>query len=391
MVKKNLNALTGTRFIASLMVLLMHFSDFAKFPDLSIPFIKAGGIGVTYFFILSGFILYYIYHESFEQTLQKNNIRNFLFARIFRIYPAYLLALFLMAALLFYIKLYYAVSMPLDFSIKYALSFFINLIGLQTWTTNLHIHQFWNAPAWSVSTELMFYLSFPFFLYFILKKFNTLFLLIFAFIFCILAASMLKILIIIGSAFNGLDTTLWVDYLSNRNAIWRIWEFFIGVILGKLFVENSISIMNTKKYRYGLLFLSIFSVIFIAYMPWPENKYASLLLRDFRLDIFNIIPFSLIIIILAHECMDNESGILSKILGNKIMVILGEISYSLYIYHWLFWISISYLVQMNIPVSQVQIFLMIVLCFIFSAASFYLFETPIRKYMTHKFIKNRGV
>src|SRR5207249_7116147 len=78
-------ALTGLRFLAALVVVIDH-TGYGPLAAMVAPF---GGVAVTLFFILSGFILTYTYTRN--GTAVHGGWRAFYIARIARVYPLYLL------------------------------------------------------------------------------------------------------------------------------------------------------------------------------------------------------------------------------------------------------------------------------------------------------------
>ena len=87
--KEKLLPLTSMRFLAALFVLLSHLSFLKDNSSYSLFFVEDGFIGVTFFFILSGFILAYSYSEKFIRD--EVSKRKYFIARIARIYPLHLL------------------------------------------------------------------------------------------------------------------------------------------------------------------------------------------------------------------------------------------------------------------------------------------------------------
>lgn len=86
MKKRHFQTLDALRFFAFFKVFLFHL-PIAAFPVFS--FLKAGGgIGVTFFFVLSGFLITYIILEEKDQT-GKLNLYHFFARRILRIWPLY--------------------------------------------------------------------------------------------------------------------------------------------------------------------------------------------------------------------------------------------------------------------------------------------------------------
>ena len=135
--------LTFTRFVAAIAIVVFHFSKEV------FPFSVSGidrftvflNVLVSYFFVLSGFIL-----------AIKIDLKQFYFNRFARIYPLYLFALLATLALIRSIR-------PFEFSIDFH-RVFLSVFLLQSWTEKYAL--VYNYPGWSLSAELFFYLLFPF-------------------------------------------------------------------------------------------------------------------------------------------------------------------------------------------------------------------------------------
>ena len=88
--------LTSLRFVFALMVFASHLSFLEYSPNESIrnaylSVFREGYIGVSFFFILSGFILAYNYGARILDSI--TDIGSFLKARFARIYPLHLLTM----------------------------------------------------------------------------------------------------------------------------------------------------------------------------------------------------------------------------------------------------------------------------------------------------------
>src|SRR5438128_7044986 len=84
----HLKPLTGLRFLAALLVVLYHVDLASRLP-LS-PIVGIGYVGVSFFFVLSGFILAYTYLDAHGRLNRSRGA--FWGARIARVYPVYLVA-----------------------------------------------------------------------------------------------------------------------------------------------------------------------------------------------------------------------------------------------------------------------------------------------------------
>ena len=93
--RPRIDALTSMRFFAAMYVVLFHsVTGFAVRQHASkwlVLFLGHGYLAVSLFFILSGFVLTYNYAERWGKV----TFRDFMLARLARIYPVYLLALLL--------------------------------------------------------------------------------------------------------------------------------------------------------------------------------------------------------------------------------------------------------------------------------------------------------
>src|SRR5690242_19654398 len=88
--QKKLYALTSLRFVAAALIVLGHSQGTFGIPkDAWAPFVMSQG--VSFFFVLSGFILTYVY-----PSLKLFGIRRFLLARFARIWPAHITAFILL-------------------------------------------------------------------------------------------------------------------------------------------------------------------------------------------------------------------------------------------------------------------------------------------------------
>jgi hypothetical protein len=143
-------ALTSLRFFAALWVVLFHVNVIGLNRGGSVAYLAfslLGYAGVSFFFVLSGFILVYVYAD---RKIQK---RGFWQARFARIYPAYIFSLVVMIpALISFWPMTKQAHMGL-------LALIANPILLEAWFPKLLLT--WNPVGWSLSAEAFFYLVCP--------------------------------------------------------------------------------------------------------------------------------------------------------------------------------------------------------------------------------------
>ena len=153
-----LDALTGGRFVAAFHVLLFHYGGplAASAPAWADRLREGGYIAVSFFFVLSGFVLAYHYAGATERG--ELDVRGFWINRFSRIYPVYLVGLLSMVPLALYPPWNARVFGAASVTAK-AATFIAHAALLQAWVPQLATS--WNLPGWSVSVEAFFYFCFP--------------------------------------------------------------------------------------------------------------------------------------------------------------------------------------------------------------------------------------
>ncbi|WP_297187934.1 acyltransferase [uncultured Corynebacterium sp.] len=164
--RPQLPSLTGARWWAALCVFVLHSLVFLQV----YPFQKSelfatihrfipmqlGSAGVTFFFILSGFLIYW----SNSHIRSVNEVARYLLRRVAKIYPTHLLSLCLFVAASATVTAH-GVSLVLDFS---RLELWLpNALLIHTWRPEWATLGGMNTPSWSLASEMLFYLSFPLF------------------------------------------------------------------------------------------------------------------------------------------------------------------------------------------------------------------------------------
>ncbi|HTW49879.1 MAG TPA: acyltransferase [Acidobacteriaceae bacterium] len=137
------------RAFAALNIVFFHFSDPKWFGPFA-PIVDNGYTSVSFFLLLSGFVLAYNYSDRARHG--QLSAKNFWVARLSRLYPIYLFALLLSAGML--LDEWHARSHA-----QFALGVTLTPLLLQGWSPSLST--FWNTPAWTMCTEAFFYLIFP--------------------------------------------------------------------------------------------------------------------------------------------------------------------------------------------------------------------------------------
>lgn len=140
-----LDALTGLRWIAAFAVFVYHARLFLPLPHMTYV-APIGNTGVTFFFVLSGFVLAWSF-------VNNDTAPRFYWRRFARIWPALAVST-VMAIPVFY----YGRGIPFDATSQ--LGALASLVFVQSWFPSIMFAG--NPAAWSLSNEAFFYLLFPF-------------------------------------------------------------------------------------------------------------------------------------------------------------------------------------------------------------------------------------
>jgi peptidoglycan/LPS O-acetylase OafA/YrhL len=272
--------LTFTRFIAAISIVIYHYG-LNVFP-FNISFIEQlfshANLAVSYFFVLSGFVLTIVYGDK-----NKINFASFIRNRFARIFPLYLLGIIL--------SIFFGI-VRLDLNIE---DLILNLLFLQNWIPD----KFYaiNYPAWSLCAEFFFYLSFPLLFNYLYSKYKLSYLLLIVLFF-----------MIVSVLFFNLFPTDYFRYLP----ILHLSQFMLGNIGGLIFLEYN----KKTSSSFNLILISVVLFLLIIH-PFFSLEYENGMIAIF----FTFFIYKL----------SENSGIISGIFKNKSLVYLGEISFGVYI------------------------------------------------------------
>ncbi|OBJ48224.1 acyltransferase, partial [Mycobacterium sp. 1423905.2] len=159
-----IKALTGLRIIAAVWVVLFHFRPMIAdaspdFRDNLAPVLNCGAQGVDLFFILSGFVLTWNYLERMGRSFSTRATLHFLWLRLARVWPVYLVTLHL-AALWVIFTLHVGHIPSPEAGQLTAISYLRQIVLVQLWFEPFFDGTSWDGPAWSISAEWLAYLLF---------------------------------------------------------------------------------------------------------------------------------------------------------------------------------------------------------------------------------------
>jgi peptidoglycan/LPS O-acetylase OafA/YrhL len=327
----------GLRAIAVIPVILYHAG---------IPGFSGGYVGVDVFFVISGYLITSLIHQ--EMLAGRFSIVNFYERRIRRIFPA------LFAVILFSLV---AGSLLFDSDARQELG--DSVVATTLFGSNI---LFWlesgyfEKPSefipllhtWSLGVEEQFYIFFPVLMLGVLKWFNGNFRSCFIGVFVIsLSLSIYAVIYTPSSAF----------YLPHA----RFWELILGAMLAlRIFPEISNQFLRSLLAGAGLLAIAFAVVTYDQKTAFPG--------------LAALVPcLGAALIIYAGS---KESSNLNNYLGVRPLVLLGLMSYSLYLWHWPL---IVFAKQFSVfGLSAIQLTGLLTLTLLISMASWQWIEKPFR-------------
>ncbi|WP_345953710.1 acyltransferase [Mucilaginibacter sp. PAMB04168] len=310
-------ALTGVRALAAYLVFISHFDYIfdGNFPHAVQRFLQEFHMGVTIFFVLSGFLITYRYYHNFHLT--KDWFKQYLKNRVARIYPMY----FLLTVLAFvYYYFSHDTRITKDFPspvllllmhVTFVRGFFSDL-----WDTGI-------AQGWSLTVEECFYFSAPF-VFLISKRYRKLF---------IQPVIITGVALLLVLVFRNMD---WYGFFGNftftmiYTFLGRCFEFFVGVQLALLLLNKGVTRTNNIKYTYIGFLLMMVCVGIMSQLSIPKGWMAGLH------NPFGIVTNNYLLppcIAMFFYGLLTESTIFKTILSLKFVELLGKSSYIFYLIH----------------------------------------------------------
>lgn len=352
--KGELKGLTSIRGIAALLIVYHHFflltinvQGEATRRALSCAAIY----GMTLFFVLSGFVIHYTYHDR----IQKNNgVTDFIIARIARLMPLYVVFIGINILINFFI-------LHISPANIYAILIPINLIAAQSWFFGglsgvpLHYSLHYGNVAWSISTEVLLYFFYIPILFIIIRhltrKKEKYYLLI------LLSFMIVVRYVVFHYTYDGSKFGFWLNYISPYG---RFFEFMAGVFIAEIFRSYNLF----EKNRAYVLFLAIgFAALSCCnYAFWEIGNFTVLAY------IGSFISSVLLIIYLTGlgECPTKFHAI------NDFFYRVGILSYSIYLLHSLLFPIFR---DIDLP-SSVRLILFTVILYFVSSLSYRFIEYP---------------
>ncbi|WP_369393229.1 acyltransferase family protein [Streptomyces sp. CG1] len=303
--RARLTSLTGVRFFAAFAVFLFHIAIGRPFADQPVSdgvftvFSKAGWIGVSFFFVLSGFILTW-------SARPQDSTTAFWRRRLVKVFPNHLVT--------------YTATMALYAGAAVAgATAVLNLLLLQPWMPVVDVYFSVDNPSWSLGCELFFYLLFPLLHRGIVR--------IRAHRLWWWAVSLMGAVIVLPAVVSAVvpaePSMLAPDKPVPALAFWlvyifpvsRVLDFVLGIVMARIVLEGRWT--GVRPLPSAVLFAVCYAGSL--YLP-----------AVYALNAATIVPVALLIPAVAHL---DIAGRRTWLRGRSLQW-LGEVSFAFYLVHW---------------------------------------------------------
>lgn len=335
-----LDQLTFTRFIAAISIVILHYGE-ATFP-FSHPdawaIFQQGFLGVSYFFVLSGFIMIVAY-SNYSHVNPAEYYKN----RFARLYPMLALSV---------IPYFYFLAVHQFSSLTDIL---LNLSTLQSWIPGKAMAA--NYPLWSLTAEVFFFMCFPFLFNYFYKRHTITKAAIFTFLLWSISVFLENYLR--KNGFYQLYPSIRHDIVYYF-PLMHFSQFLVGNLAGLAFVKA----VKTKG-NYDLVILLIATLLFVI-LKYSSGIYYHNGLLD--------IVFAPLIYFIARN-----KGIITSIFSRRPLIFLGEISFGIYVLQAPVY-KFAEIINSNNFISNPSVFFYsyVVSLLAISALCYYFIEIPLR-------------
>jgi peptidoglycan/LPS O-acetylase OafA/YrhL len=297
MQKSEIPNLTGLRFVAAFAIVLDHLwpiiFKFDRLAVLNNAVHQLAYVGMSLFFVLSGFI---IHHNYADVVRQPGGLWRFFVARFSRLYPLYLLVLVID---------FVTTHPPVDWMSLRMLTM------TQSWSYEFSAGRFlpwgyhYSVVAWSISTEIFFYVAYPLIGAAVrrLPAADTA-------IGCAIFGS--AALFLINSHPPAFDTQGWLGYIAPYP---RLIEFAAGCALAHAYRSGC-------KLNRSAAFVALGWLVLFVFRGFIGNEALSVGMLQIGL----LIPIAALVFALATENV-------FEWLDRPFALRMGEASYSMYLLH----------------------------------------------------------
>jgi peptidoglycan/LPS O-acetylase OafA/YrhL len=344
-----LNSLTSLRYFAAAAVVVTHVNPFFLTSELQREASAYWYVGVSFFFMLSGFVLTW--------SCSWQSARPFWWNRFSRVWPLQATMMIIV-----YVCLWDFVTHPPN-----AVGWILQPFVLQAWDPDPHVYAGGNGPTWSLSCEFFFYAMFPL-LVRVVRRLGPRGLAISA---AVVLAVMALVPALVGSHVSAATYTWLFYYLPG----YRIGEFIIGMLLARAVQLG----LRFRRASVGYVLGWVWVAAWVVFTTWYSRAHHDPVARPFATML--VLP-GFVLLVAAGASADLAGR--TRLMGAWLPVKLGEWSFALYLVQD----GIISVLTRHLTLSKPELalggwllVLFIAACTVAAAAAHYAIEKPAERWL----------
>jgi peptidoglycan/LPS O-acetylase OafA/YrhL len=377
-----LTGLTGIRFFAIFHIFCFHLSeihrakqepqfagllsDMALLPNGLLTFLRNGWMSTSFFFLLSGFILAYLYWSK-DGDLSTTRQRFWL-NRASRLYPIHLILVIITALMMVPNQLMQGAN-PLNVIAGTLANFAL----VQAWNPNWVPMISW--PTWTISALVFLYLCMPFLMAKLAKlsRKSSILLLLSLPVLSLIPTFIYAQYFPIGSE----PEQFWQIFLGSTPLFWLA-HFVAGMLLSRIFTISRFNpqFKPTKRW-WALGDLAFVMVIALMLMPNIEEPFKYYLRHGLMMPLYLIMIYDLAL----------GNGLVARFFSLPGMKFIGETGYSVFIWQNLLMVAMWVSLMINANAGEHHFLIGCIVMVALAIFSTYVIEKPLSRRIRKKWLK----
>lgn len=352
--------LNGLRFLAAFAVIIHHIEQTKFLSGLKNNFMHPtvlllGSLGVTLFFVLSGFLISYLLISEKEST-GTVKIKKFYIRRMLRIWPLYFIIVMAGLFVLPFISFFHFPVWSINVFWNYGFKVLLFLLILPNVALILYPPMPYMKQTWSIGVEEQFYLIWPVIIKYSKNALRPLFIILFSF----MMATLFLFWLTNKDFMKGSTALPTLNFIKDYLSSFRVGCMAMGGLAAYVVYYRKVKLLQ-------FIFRPVFQ--YVLYLILSVLLAKGITIRYFQNEWYSAL-FALVIINLA--C--NPKSVIS--LSHRLFEFLGKTSYGIYMYHPLAIILSFKIVQylfgnLNLFIANVVLYLCsVAITILFAAISY---------------------
>ena len=343
---EKIQSLQILRALAFLGIFLEHAAAPVSWPKL----------GVSIFFVLSGFLMVY----SYQNRKFPNTIKDCLFfswTKIRKLYPLHIITM--LCAVIIELTVRFLTGWSIKAVIQLILKLLLHIFLIQTWIPYSTVNISLNGVAWYLSVTAFLYAVFPYLNSFVRKHYSR------AWFWCIMVVIVQIVCCIPLANCLGFQHPVYIWFMYYF-PVFRMGDFLMGCFLGMYYINND-KINNCKNSNASTVMWTIIEcallVITIAVYMWADCVQSTVLLAAVCnwTTVFMLLGTAWVYVFAV------QNGYFTRVIQIGLLKKVGDRTSDLFLIHYIVTVSVNIFINMqSVSLSNAMIWTISVIEFLFS-------------------------